>query len=95
MPAHNKTVRVREIPGEVMRFHVESWSHPQRPHVVDLLAHTGRGECSCTDWQTRRGPAIKAGASQGSPEALCRHVKVARVYFLNKLLRSMAHDQSR
>lgn len=95
MPKENGTVRVQTIAHETMRFRVESWSHPQRPHIVDLLANAGRGECSCTDWQTRRGPAIRAGASHGKPETMCRHVKVARTYFLNKLLKQMAADYGR
>lgn len=78
-----------------MRFRVESWSKPQQPHMVDLLAHSGASQCSCVDWSTRRGPAIKGGALPGTPESMCRHVKAARHYFLNKLLKQMAADQPR
>jgi len=89
-----RTVKVQAIPGETMRFHVESWSSPQKPHLVDLLEYDGAGACSCTDWSTRRGPAIKAGCLPGLPETMCRHVAVARRVFLNQLLRQMATEHA-
>ena len=92
MSKADRTVLVSEIPGELMRYHVESWSRPRRPHVVDLLAYGGSGECSCTDWSTRRGPAVKAGESVG---IYCRHVLAARSYFLNGVLSAMANQQAR
>lgn len=91
MPRTTKTVRVQAIDGETMRFRVESWSKPQQPHVVDLLAYEGAGECSCADWSIRRGPAIKAGAIAGIH---CRHVVAARALFLNRLLKQMAYDNA-
>ena len=63
MPKATSTIKVAPITGEVGRYYVESWSSPQRPHCVDLLAYAGAGECSCKDWQTRRGPIVKPGAS--------------------------------
>lgn len=94
MPRETRTVRVAEIPGEVMRFHVESWTKAQRPHVVDLLANDGAGECSCADWATRRGPALRAGAPMHTPETLCRHVQAAHRFFLRRLLPRMARDHN-
>lgn len=89
MSKHDGTVRVQAIPGETMRFHVESWSSPSRPHTVDLLAREGAGECSCKDWQTRRGPAIKRGERAG---IFCKHVLAARRYFLDGLLKRLSHE---
>lgn len=89
MPRETKTVRVAEVQGHTMIFDVESWTAPQKPHRVDLLAHGGIGECSCTDWSTRRWPAIRDKKTTGLH---CRHVTAARLYFLNKLLRHMAQD---
>lgn len=94
MPRASRTVRVSSIEGETMRFRVESWSAPQKPHTVDLLAYEGAGECSCTDWSTRRGPAIKHGEPHGTPATCCRHVTAARHYFLNRLLREMAQEHA-
>jgi hypothetical protein len=88
----DQTVIVREVPGEEMRFRVESWSNPAQPHTVDLLAYKGAGECSCTDWQTRRWPAIRDGATTGTR---CRHVIAARSYFLDSLLATMAEKHRR
>lgn len=87
MPRDSQTVIVREIPGEPMRFTVESWAKAREPHLVDLLAHGGLGECSCMDWQIRRWPAIRDG---GIVDTRCRHVIAARSYFLDGLLAEMA-----
>ena len=89
MSKSNGEIRVRPIAGEVMRYHVESWSIPARPHTVDLLSWAGRGECSCKDWQTRRGPLIKAGERHG---VFCRHVIAARTHFLDGLLERMSRE---
>ena len=94
MPRETRTVRVEAIPGELMRYRVESWSSAKRPHTVDLLANDGAGECSCADWGTRRGPAIKAGGFPGTAPTMCRHVTAARLHFLNRLLREMAQKQA-
>lgn len=82
-----RAIAVAEVAGETMRFHVESWTTPKRPHLVDLLAHAGVGECSCTDWQTRRWPRIRDGETT---QTKCRHVLAARAYFLDRLLAAMA-----
>lgn len=91
MPRASNTVIVAEVPGERMRYRVESWSAENRPHVVDLLAHGGLGECSCTDWQTRRWPLIRDGETAGTR---CRHVTAARDFFLSQLLARMAADEN-
>lgn len=95
MSAENRTVRITEIPGEPWRFRVESWSDPANPHVVDLLQHRGAGECSCWNWKRQRWPLIRDAEAQGlkwetNPHVFCRHVKVARNYRLNSLLRKLS-----
>jgi hypothetical protein len=95
MSRHDKTIRVAEIPGELMRFRVESWSNPQRPHTVDLLSQKGFGECSCTDWVTRRAINARNGAAMGTEATMCRHIKAARLFFLNRLLTRMAQDAAK
>lgn len=60
---------------------------------VDLLAHGGKGQCSCRDWETRRSPAIRAG--QQGPATRCKHVNRVREFFLNSLLEKMAQQETR
>jgi hypothetical protein len=92
MPKATRTVRVQEIPGEPWCFHVESWSRPQQPHRVELLAQDGFGECSCTSWGTRKWPAIrdKTVKVRGTKATECRHVEAARVYKWNQQMRDLA-----
>lgn len=85
MPRSTRTVRVTEVPGEPMRYTVESWSS-DKPHLVDLAEHGGRGQCSCKSWQCRNGPVVKAGCKVGDPRSLCRHVVAARTAFTNTTL---------
>ena len=92
MPRATKTIKVAPIQGEALRFYVESWTSPQRPHVVDLSSYGGAGECSCKDWQTRRGSIVKAGAKPGTSGSMCKHVIAARTSFVNHLLADMSAE---
>lgn len=92
MPKATSTIKVAPIQGEALRYYVESWTSPQRPHVVDLGAYGGAGECSCKDWQTRRGPIVKAGAKPGAPGSLCKHVMAARTHFTNHMLADLSAE---
>jgi len=80
--------------NERMVYSVESDYSPH-PYRVDLLANGGIGQCSCRDWETRRSPAIRAGATIGTPASMCKHVLRARNYFLDGLLTTMASTESR
>lgn len=80
--------------GERMCYNVPSSSNPKRTYRVDLIAQGGFGECTCKDWATRRGPAIKAGEPPGTRATMCRHVILARRFFLNSLLAEMAAAES-
>lgn len=71
-----------------MRYYVGSEGNPRGSYLVDLLSYEGRGECSCKDWSTRRWPAIRDGGSD-----TCKHVRAARDYFLNGLLRELSRQQ--
>ena len=93
---------VDEIPGEAMRFRVESRGSPEFPHTVDLLAHGGLGECSCRDWEIvcfpnyrQGGRRIGAGPrkSRDPQRTRCCHVEAARELFLNELLARMAEQK--
>jgi hypothetical protein len=92
MPRSSKTTKVEAIPGEVGRFRAESWSHPQRPHLVDLLDRTPIGSCSCLDYTTRRWPAYKLSLIV-SNDHRCKHIRAAREHFLNLILEDMAETQ--
>ena len=54
-------------------FRVPSDRNPKRRYTVDLEAHNGNGSCDCTDFQTRRWPAIRDGALILSAAAQCKH----------------------
>lgn len=94
----SKTLKVE--PEGFCRYHVKSESSPGVKHLVDLLANYGQGECSCVDWQTRCGPAQRlapmafisyGSAGRPNPERHeCKHVHVARSYFLREILISLA-----
>ena len=69
---------VCQIPGEPLRYYVESRTSPDRPHTVDMSLHGGRGACSCKGWITSRWPFIRDGALIGLKKAMCAHVRAAR-----------------
>ncbi len=74
-------------------FLVKSRSDPKSRHRVDLTHDRGYGRCSCRDWETRRGPAVKRGDPMGTRSTLCYHLIVARRYFLNDLLRVLSEAE--
>lgn len=71
---------------------VRSEVNPNKWYRVDIVANGGFGECSCTDWATRRLPAIKLGEEMG-PATMCKHVEKARDHFLNHLLPVLAEKE--
>jgi len=100
MPEKPTSIKVRPIEGELGRFHVVSASS-NKPHLVDLLAYAGQGQCSCTDWTTRCRPNQKTKEGRwidygikGMPNpnrTECKHVHVARRYFLKEVLQGLAY----
>lgn len=95
MPRATKTVRVSENPGEPLCFSVESWTDAKHPHRVELLAQDGFGECSCTNWGTKKWPVIrdKQAKLRGTKATECRHVEAARIFYWNREIKRMAADQ--
>lgn len=65
----------------------------KRTYRVDLVAHAGAGQCSCTDWDTRRWPAIRDGKEHGTRATLCKHGIRVRRYFLNQVLAELAKKE--
>lgn len=74
--------------GDRCRYRVHSELKPQNVYLVDLLAHDGRGECTCKDWQCRCWPAVKEGGKLS-----CKHLRAARTHFLERLLQTMARTE--
>lgn len=79
--------------GERMIYLVPSDRKKAVRYRVDLLANHGAGECSCTDWATRRNAGIKQGLEWGTTATACKHVLKARRFFLNGLLQNMARGE--
>lgn len=79
--------------NERMVFLVSSDRKPSVKYRVDLTANNGAGWCSCTDWSTRRGPALKAGAESWTRESCCKHLRRAARVFLRDLLQAMAKSE--
>jgi hypothetical protein len=95
-----KTVKVAEVPGEPLRYQVESWADPRLYHVVDLSENGGNGECDCKDFRTRCTANLKANGGKwvhyGAPglpnpdRTQCRHCYCARLKFTDTTLRAIA-----
>ncbi len=102
MSTATKTIKVRPLDTEIGVFQVQSSETPQKPHTVDLLAHDGQGSCACADWSTRCRPNQKRApnafipyGSAGRPNPdrhACKHVHVARTYFLREMLQGLARQ---
>ena len=81
---------VEPIIGEPLRYRVASSSRPELPYVVDLLENHGSGACRCPDFLCRREPNIKKGKPLYTSLTTCKHVRLAREYFTNTTLRTIA-----
>lgn len=66
-----------------MRFNVTS-AESGEPHIVDLYANGGFGECSCRDWQCRCHPKLKTDklvvAYGDLGRNICKHIHAATGY---------------
>lgn len=86
MPKEFRTVRVTAIPGEPLRFKVESWSRRGEEHMVDLGARHPMGRCSCEGYTCTLWPLFKRTLR---PKR-CRHITAARESFCNRRIREIA-----
>ena len=83
-------LRVEPIPGEPLRFRVQSQSEPEHMHVVDLGLNEGGGFCDCPDFCCRRDGFLKATRLPYQDRTSCSHVKAAfRVFGLAQIKRTM------
>jgi hypothetical protein len=69
--------RVYEIPGEPLRFHVQSRTRADLKHLVDLMELNGRGRCSCEHFEYR-STAIK--------KFTCDHIKAGQIHLAKKVV---------
>lgn len=78
------------VPGEIMRFTVQSRSRPHSvQHTVDLEYYDWSGGCSCEAFQFNFAPKLERGAKP-SDDLRCIHLKRARSYFLDEILPRIA-----
>lgn len=95
-----QTVKVTEIPGEIGRYHVESWERPNLPHTVDIFMEGGHGCCDCRDYCTNVARNRKEHPGEwhdyGTPKDInplrtcCRHIHIARKRWMIQTLPDMA-----
>lgn len=71
-------MHVTPIDGEDFRYHVHS-DNRDFDHLVDISAQDFKGECSCEDFTFR--------CNQRSQHAICKHISVARTFFIRRELR--------
>ena len=89
-PTIQPFLEVAPIPNEPLRYWVSSQKQGQPPYVVDLSMNEGSGACVCTDFITRRQPAVNMGKQLFTDQTSCKHVRAARNYFTERTLRDMA-----
>ncbi len=76
-----------------LTYEVLSETVHQQYYLVDLSEHKGNGECSCTDFSTRRLPILNRTGKivqYGKPEATrCKHINACLVELGSLVLDSM------
>jgi hypothetical protein len=89
------------IKGEPFRYYVHSETVGNETHVVDLASNNGNGECSCTDFQMRRGPNLNKNGGVtvhyyldkdgkvGKDATTCKHIHSAMLEFAVHTARSV------
>jgi|GEM_PF-2469450 len=104
MSKSTKSVKVKAVPGEILRYQVESWGRADLHHIVDLMEQGGNGECGCTDfrmqcttnWKENGGAWVLYGFP-GHPDpkrTQCRHIYCARMKFTNDTLKLLSKQQA-
>jgi hypothetical protein len=93
MPKNDATRKVKPIPSEPFCFMVESWSEPDLPRRVELVAFGGNGACDCPDFTITRRENIKRGAPLFSGDTMCGHIFACRDYLINEILKDQSSAQ--
>jgi hypothetical protein len=81
---------ITEIEREPLRFLVASRTNPNHRHLVDLEEHNYNGFCGCATFQYRMAPLIKEPGWKPGLSTQCHHIRLARYYFADKMIRAMA-----
>lgn len=97
-------LKVRPMEGERWRYYVDSGTHDDETHVVDLAENNGNGVCSCRYYEVTCGPNYhrndkkmvpyerneKGKVVQGVSQ--CKHIAAVRNYILADMLPRMVGD---
>ncbi len=76
-------------------YSVPSDRNPRVCYRVDLTANNGAGFCSCTDFATRRQPAIDAGEPILTNASTCKHLRRALWQFLREVMPRLADEEQK
>jgi hypothetical protein len=74
-------------------YEVPSDRQPTRRYRVDLVANAGAGWCSCTDFATRKQPALDAGGEPFTRQCSCKHLRKTWRYFLRAFFTRAARQE--
>lgn len=90
-----RRLKVEPIPGEIMRFHVESQRAGVPPYLVDLEALDLNGCCACENFEHRIFPLVKAQLTvpwDKRVPVLCIHLIDATEYFDRQLKKALSES---
>ena len=90
MSREQRTVKVSPIPGEALRYRVESWTEGTEPHYVDLDCYNKYPECSCMHYKTRIKKNLEKGHALWTMPTMCRHIEAAYRYFATKQIKHIS-----
>ena len=76
---------VRELAGE-LSYEVQSETNGNKWYTVFLAENDGGGVCNCTDFSTRRQPALDKGEMVLTNRTACKHIKAAAWHFTRTVL---------
>ena len=81
-------LKIEAIPGEPLRFRVESESGATGAdtYLVDLEEFGGNGQCGCPQFEFRLGKQLKEGKRIGQ-DTRCKHIRIARVFALDAIIK--------
>ncbi len=80
--------------GDRMVYWCPSDTVPGRNYRCDLIANAGAGQCTCTDFTTRRQIAIDGGAESWTRDTACKHLRKVARHFMRELFAAMAKEES-
>ena len=77
------------VPGEPMRYRVQSRTNLSMRYLVDLGEHGKNGWCGCDDFAFHCGPALRANLGKPGKGTRCHHIQVARDWFADTCLEKL------